>query len=47
MLSDLKKFSSDLKAVFNAPNEKAGLDALAEILEKWGRKCPYAVSIVI
>ena len=42
--SDLKKFSSDFKAVYNAPNEKAGLDALAEIREKWGRKYPYAVS---
>lgn len=28
---DLKKFSSDFKAVYNAPNEKAGLDALADI----------------
>ena len=42
--SDLKKFSSDFKAVYNAPNEKAGLEALAEIREKWGRKYPYAVS---
>ena len=44
MLSDLKKFSSDFKAVYNAPNEKAALDALADILEKWGRKYHYAVS---
>ena len=42
--SDLKKFSSDFKTVYNAPNEKAGLDALADIREKWGRKYPYAVS---
>ena len=42
--SDLKKFSSDFKAVYNAPNEKAGLDALADIRDKWGRKYPYAVS---
>jgi len=27
--SDLKKFSSDFKTVYNAPNEKAGLDAKA------------------
>lgn len=32
--SDLKKFSSDFKAVYNAPNEKAGLDTLADILKK-------------
>ena len=42
--SDLKKFSSDFKAVYNAPNEKAGLDALADIRDKWGKKYPYAVS---
>ena len=42
--SDLKKFSSDFKAEYNAPNEKAGLDALADIRDKWGRKYPYAVS---
>ena len=44
MLSDLKKFSSDFKMVYNAPSEKAGLDALADIREKWGKKYPYAVS---
>ena len=42
--SDLKKFASDFKAVYNAPNEKAGLEALADIREKWGKKYPYAVS---
>ena len=42
--SDLKKFSSDFKAVYNAPSEKAGLDALVDIREKWGKKYPYAVS---
>ena len=45
--SDLKKFSSDFKAVYNAPNEKAGLDALADIRDKWGRKYPYAVMLRI
>ena len=30
--------------MYNAPNEKAGLDALADIRDKWGRKYPYAVS---
>ena len=38
--SDLKKFPSDFKAVYNAPSDKAGLDALADIREKWGRKYP-------
>ena len=38
--SDLKKFSSDFKTVYNAPNEKAGLDALADIREKWGEEIP-------
>ena len=42
--SDLKKFSSDFKAVYNAPSEKADLNALADIREKRGRKCPYTVS---
>ena len=42
--SDLKKFASDFKAVYNAPNEKAGPEALAGIREKWGKKYPYAVS---
>ena len=36
--SDLKKFSSDFKAVYNAPSEKAGLNALADVREKRGRK---------
>lgn len=30
--------------MYNAPNEKAGLDALADIRDKWGKKYPYAVS---
>ena len=42
--SDLKKFASDFKAVYNASNEKAGLEALADVREKWGKKYPYAVS---
>ena len=42
--SDLKKFASDFKAVYNAPNEKAGLEALADIRGKWGKKYPYAIS---
>ena len=42
--SDLKKFSSDFKAVYNAPNETAALSELEKIKEKWGRKYPYAIS---
>ena len=42
--SDLKKFASDFKAVYNAPNEKAGLETLSDVREKWGKKYPYAVS---
>ena len=42
--SDLKKSSSNLKAVYNAPNETAALSELEAVKEKWGRKYPYAIS---
>ena len=42
--SDLKKFSSDFKSVYNAPNESAALSELEKTKEKWGRKYPYAIS---
>ena len=42
--NDLKKFSSDFKAVYNAPNEAAGLSELEILKEKWGKKYPYAIS---
>ena len=42
--NDLKKFSADYKAVYNAPNESAALSELETIKEKWGRKYPYAIS---
>lgn len=32
--SDLKKFSSDFKSVYNAPNETAALSELEKIKEK-------------
>ena len=35
--SDLKKFSSDFKSVYNAPNESAALSELEKIKEKWGK----------
>ena len=41
---DLKKFASDFKAVYNAPNEAAALSELENIKEAWGRKYPYAIS---
>ena len=41
--SDLKKFSSDFKAVYNAPNETAAYAELEGLKEKWGRKYPYAI----
>ncbi len=42
--SDLKKFSKDFKAVYNAPNETAALSELEKVKETWGRKYPYAIS---
>ena len=41
--NDLKKFSADFKAVYNAPNEDAALSELDAIREKWGKKYPYAI----
>lgn len=41
---DLKKFVSDFKAVYNAPNEAAALSELENIKEAWGRKYLYAIS---
>lgn len=41
---DLKKFSSDFKAVYNAPNEAAARSELENIKEIWGKKYPYAIS---
>ena len=37
---DLKKFSSDFKAVYNAPTEQAALSELEAIKGKWGRNTP-------
>ena len=42
--NDLKKFSSNFKNVYNAPNETAALAELETIKENWGRKSPYATS---
>ena len=42
--NDLKKFSSDFKEVYNAPNETAALTDLENMKEKWRKKYPYAIS---
>jgi transposase-like protein len=42
--NDLKKFSSDFKGVYNAPNEAAALAELELVKEKWGKKYPFAIS---
>ena len=42
--NDLKKFSSDFKEVYNAPNETTALTELENMKEKWGKKYPYAIS---
>lgn len=42
--NDLKKFSSDFKSVYNAPNETTDLSELENMKEKWGKKYPYAIS---
>ena len=42
--NDLKKFSTDFKAVYNAPTESAALSELDAVKEQWGKKYPYAIS---
>ena len=41
---NLKKISSDFKAVYNAPNETAVWSELEAVKEKWGKKYPYVIS---
>lgn len=41
---DIKKFSSDFKAVYKAPSEEAALTELENLKEVWGKKYPYAIS---
>jgi len=38
-----KEFMKDLKPVYQAPTEKAGLLALDKLEEKWGKKYPYPI----
>lgn len=35
--TDLKKFSSDFKAVYHAPTETAALSELENVKDKWGK----------
>lgn len=41
---DIKKFSSDFKSVYRAPNEEVAFAELEVLQEKWGKKYPYAIS---
>lgn len=41
---DIKKFSSDFKAVYKAPNEELALAELESLKEKWGKKYPFALN---
>lgn len=41
---DIKKFSSDFKSVYRAPNEEVAFVELEALQEKWGKKYPYAIS---
>jgi transposase-like protein len=41
---DIKKFASDFKAVYKAPNEEIALVELENLKEKWEKKYPYAIS---
>lgn len=40
---DRKEFCADMKTIYGAPTEEAGLQALVEFNEKWGEKYGYAV----
>lgn len=41
---DIKKFSSDFKAIYKAPSEDVALSELENLKEVWGKKYPYAIS---
>lgn len=41
---DIKKFASDFKAVYKAPNEELALTELEMLKDRWGKKYPYAIS---
>ncbi len=40
---DRKAFCADMRKIYTAPNEKAGLEALDKFEEIWGKKYQYAI----
>jgi transposase-like protein len=42
---DRKEFCKDMKEIYTAPNEEAGLDALDRFEENWGNK--YWLSAIL
>jgi len=40
---DLKSFCNDMKEIYKAPTEEAGLEGLLRFKEKWESKYPYAI----
>ena len=40
---DRKKFCSDMRQIYTAPNEKAGLEALDKFDQTWGKKYQHAI----
>jgi transposase-like protein len=41
---DIKRFATDFKAIYKAPNEELALVELETLKDKWGKKYPYAIS---
>ena len=41
---DIKKFASDFKTIYKAPNEEVAWAELGLLKDKWGKKYPYAIS---
>ena len=42
---DRKQFCADMREIYTALNEQAGLDSLNSFEQKWGTKYPYATFI--
>src|SRR3989338_10998646 len=40
---DRKQFCADMREIYTALNEQAGLDSLNSFEQKWGTKYPYAI----
>lgn len=41
---DIKRFASDFKAVYKAPNKKLASSELESLKDIWGKKYPYAIN---